>query len=213
MALLTPADEFSNVYKLETTDPVKAGTVSGTLDAPTDGQTNAPLQSLANRTYHNYLRLLPVGTVLEYVGETAPFGFLVCDGASISRSTYAELFAICSTRFGTTSGTTFNIPDRRGNFARGWDNGAGVDPDAASRTASSFGGATGDNIGTEQADEIAAHTHDVDIAPAATAGSGNVMTGRTNTASSPESITSDPTGGNETRPVNIAMNYIIKALV
>jgi len=209
MAILTPADEFSDVYKLETTDPVKAGTVSGPIDAPTDGQTNAPLQALANRTEYLYNRLLPIGSIMPYVGTTAPTGFLVCNGASVSRTTYADLFAVCSTRFGAVNGTSFNIPDFRGAFLRGWDNGAGIDPDAASRTATSFGGATGDNIGTEQADAFESHSHSI----AALGGLNSASVVSTSTQSTvPTSIDTDETGGNETRPFNIAVNYIIKAL-
>lgn len=211
MAILTPTDTFDDVYKLDTTDPVKAGTVSGPIDAPTDGHTNAPLQALANRTQYLYNRLLPVGSVLPYVGETAPIGFLVCNGASISRTTYAELYAVCGTNFGTVNGSSFNIPDFRGAFLRGWDNGAGVDPDAASRTATSFGGATGDSIGTEQADAFEAHTHTVNVEDGingAEAGATPDPSGST----TPATFNSGSTGGNETRPFNIAVNYIIKAL-
>jgi microcystin-dependent protein len=209
MAILTPTDEFSDVYKIATADPVKGGTVAGPIDAPTDGQTNAPLQALANRTYYNSLRAIPVGSVIPYVGETAPTGWLVCNGANLSRTTYADLYAVCGTNFGTVNGSSFNIPDLRGAFMRGWDNGAGIDPDAASRTATSFGGATGDNIGTEQADELASHDHDI-------IGGGSGLT--TDATVSPlndgtNTASTELVGGNETRPFNIAMNYIIKALV
>jgi microcystin-dependent protein len=209
MANLTPADTFDDVYKLETSDPVKAGTVAGALTAPTDGQTNAPIQSLTNRTYYLYLRMLPIGTVLPYVGTTAPTGFLVCNGASISRTTYAALFAVCSTRFGAVNGSNFNIPDMRGMFMRGWDNGAGVDPDAASRSAHSFGGATADSIGTEQADAFESHVHEV--IPVTGVGAVQSALEDNNGAGTP--FDTEATGGSETRPINLAFNFIIKALV
>jgi microcystin-dependent protein len=209
MAILTPADTFDNVYKLETTDPVKAGTVAGPIDAPTDGQTNAPLQALANRTQYLYNRLLPVGSVLPYVGETAPTGFLVCNGASINRTTYAELFDVCGTNFGTVNSTSFNLPDLRGAFVRGWDNGAGIDPDAASRTATSLGGATGDNIGTEQDGALEAHTHTI---PTSVGLIGSLVAEENSNQQVGSNLDTGSTGGSETRPFNISMNYIIKAL-
>lgn len=63
---------------------------------------------------------VPIGTILPYAGSTAPEGTLMCNGAAISRSTYAELFAAISTTWGAGDGeTTFNVPDLRGYFIRG----------------------------------------------------------------------------------------------
>ena len=62
----------------------------------------------------------PVGTIQAYGGATAPTGWMLCQGQAISRTTYAELFAVIGTSFGTGDGsTTFNIPDLRGEFLRG----------------------------------------------------------------------------------------------
>ena len=69
-----------------------------------------------------------VGFVLPYSKNTPPTGWLECNGAAISRTTYSDLFAVTGTVFGVGNGsTTFNIPDLRGYFPRGWDNGRGVD--------------------------------------------------------------------------------------
>ena len=57
----------------------------------------------------------PVGTVTQYAGAAAPTGYLLCDGAAVSRSTYADLFTLLSTTYGAGDGsTTFNLPDLRG---------------------------------------------------------------------------------------------------
>lgn len=62
------------------------------------------------------------GTILIWSGLTAPSGWQLCDGSAISRSTYAALFAITSTRFGAGNGTTtFNVPDLRGKFPVGYN--------------------------------------------------------------------------------------------
>ncbi len=71
---------------------------------------------------------LPTGMVCPFATTTAPDGWLECNGSAISRTTYSALFAIMGTAFGAGDGsTTFNLPDMRGNFMRGWDHGAGVD--------------------------------------------------------------------------------------
>ena len=67
-----------------------------------------------------FLNIAPTGTVLPFAGSTAPEGWLLCQGTAINRTTYATLFAVISTTYGTGDGsTTFNLPDMRGVFARG----------------------------------------------------------------------------------------------
>lgn len=69
-----------------------------------------------------------VGSVIAYARSVAPIGYLKCNGAAVSRTTYARLFAIIGTTFGAGNGTTtFNLPDLRGEFIRGFDDGRGVD--------------------------------------------------------------------------------------
>lgn len=70
----------------------------------------------------------PPGTVIHVAMNTAPAGFLKANGAAISRTTYASLFSAIGTTFGSGNGsTTFNVPDLRGEFLRGWDDSRGVD--------------------------------------------------------------------------------------
>lgn len=74
--------------------------------------------------------ICPPGIVSPWAVNQQPYGWLECNGAAISRATYAALFANIGTAFGVGNGTTtFNIPDLRGEFIRGWDNGRGVDND------------------------------------------------------------------------------------
>lgn len=62
----------------------------------------------------HYDTIVPIGVVLPYAGSSAPTGFFLCDGSAKSRTTYASLFAIIGTTFGSGDGsTTFNIPDMR----------------------------------------------------------------------------------------------------
>lgn len=72
--------------------------------------------------------LIPTGMIAPFAMSTAPTGWLECDGSAVSRTTYAALFTALSTTHGVGDGsTTFNIPDLRGEFIRGWDNGKGTD--------------------------------------------------------------------------------------
>jgi len=69
------------------------------------------------------------GMVAHFAMASAPPGWLIADGRAVSRSTYAKLFSRISTLYGSGNGsTTFNLPDLRGEFIRGVDNGRGVDP-------------------------------------------------------------------------------------
>ena len=84
---------------------------------------------------------VPIGAVFHFAASTAPTGFLKANGAAVSRTTYAALFAITGTTYGVGDGsTTFNVPDLRGEFIRGWDDARGID---ASRA---FGSAQTDGI-------------------------------------------------------------------
>lgn len=147
---------------------------------------------------------VPAGAIFAWPIETVPSGYLECDGSAVSRTTYAALFAVLSTTYGAGDGsTTFNLPDFRGEFLRGWDHGRGVDPDAASRTMRGDG-TTGDNVGTLQGYQIQSHSHTVPTK--STAGSGGF------TRQQAENVTAstNPAGGNETRPRNVNVMYIIK---
>jgi microcystin-dependent protein len=103
---------------------------------------------------------IPIGAIMPYAATSAPTGWLLCDGSAVSRTTYADLFAIISTTHGQGNGsTTFNVPDYRGRFLRGVDGVAGRDPDAASRTTMATGGNSGNNVGSVQSGAYASHTH------------------------------------------------------
>jgi microcystin-dependent protein len=70
----------------------------------------------------------PIGSFLWHTASSVPTNYLEANGAAISRSTYAALFAVIGTTYGVGNGsTTFNVPDVRGYFVRGYDNGRGVD--------------------------------------------------------------------------------------
>lgn len=95
--------------------------------------------SQASRLWHDG-NLSLVGQVAFFPVSSAPSGFLKANGAAVSRTTYAALFALIGTTFGAGDGsTTFNLPDLRGEFIRAYDDGRGVDQTllTGTRTASS----------------------------------------------------------------------------
>ena len=72
------------------------------------------LQDFTNRS--------EVGAIKPWAKATAPVGYVLCDGTAISRTTYADLFAIISTTYGAgDSSTTFNVPDLQGKTPQGYD--------------------------------------------------------------------------------------------
>ena len=65
---------------------------------------------------------MPTGMVVPYAGAVAPDGWLLCQGQAVSRTTYAQLFSVIGTTYGSGDGsTTFNLPDMRGRVAVGSD--------------------------------------------------------------------------------------------
>lgn len=102
---------------------------------------------------------IPAGAVVLWTSESVPTGWLECNGAAISRTDYAALFAIIGTTYGAGNGySTFNIPDYRGKFPRGWAHGSTNDPDRTGRT-NRGDGITGDRIGTNQLSAFQGHKH------------------------------------------------------
>ena len=132
----------------------------------------------------------PTGAVSAFAMNSAPTGWLKANGSAVSRTTYANLFTAIGTLYGVGDGsTTFNLPDLRGEFIRGFDDARGVD--------------SGRVMGSAQADAFKSHTH------AALVNAGQLGTGGgSNYLGQPG--TGGATGDTETRPRNIALLYCIK---
>ncbi len=185
-----------------------------------------PLQAVpyAKVAYKSIYGGVPTGTIVAYGGDnsgTPPDGWWWCDAStqSITDPKFANLFKVIGTFWGGPSPTTFQIPDLRGEFLRAADLGKGNDPDAAT-TRNLFPGASlaSSKVGTWQADEFASHTHNARITsdyifPFQQGGMGiqandgqQVQFQNTNKLQ----VQVDATGGSETRPKNVYVNYIIK---
>jgi len=180
---------------------------------------------------------IPIGALIPFAGGTVPTQtnptteriWLPCDGTNYSTTgIYAALFAVIGTAYGASGGAgTFNVPDLRGRFLRGLDAGGTIDADVATRTALAVGGNTGALVGAEQLAGVKDHGHyynisgtnmpnfsmlvrkhgpdtqaytSYDIQEPLAAGTSYI--GGISTAS---------TIGADTRPRNVAVNYMIKA--
>ncbi len=186
-----------------------------------------------------YRNLLAAGFIGIWPTEAIPTGWIEAAGQAVSRTAYAQLFQAYGTRYGVGDGsTTFNVPDYRGEFLRGWDHGKASDPDRSTRT-NRGDGTTGDVVGTKQAGAIEGHTHGpgslgtavdpghahagvVTVANAGTVQSGtnnaaiiSAAGGSTATAGShSHAVTAgatSSTGGAETRGRNVGVVYCILA--
>jgi microcystin-dependent protein len=154
--------------------------------------------------------MTPAGTIIWSARNTAPTGYLKANGAAISRTTYATLFSAIGTTFGSGDGsTTFNVPDLRGEFARGWDDGRGID---SGRT---FGSAQGSaNLAHTHSISDPGHLHSNGYAQGSSngirGGSGGDVNQLVNTGSAVTGITINNSGDTEARPRNIALLACIK---
>ena len=165
--------------------------------------------------------LCPPGTVVAYMGTTAPDGWLLCNGDSYSRNApYNKLYAVIGNATGSADAANFNVPDLRGRFLRGWTDLAGTtgvarDPDATNtnvatggRGASNPGGQVGNLIGSLQYDAFRSHRHTSSLLSGH--GTRYVNYSGSNASYGWLDVESSATGGNETRPANVYVNYIIK---
>jgi phage-related tail fiber protein len=134
----------------------------------------------------------PTGAVLWFAASAAPAGFLKANGAAVSRATYSNLFAVIGVAFGVGNGsTTFNVPELRGEFIRGWDDARGVD---GSRV-----------FGSAQTDEFEAHTHNYTRSNITRTDSASAGSDENEPVSQSTVVTSSAGGASETRPRNIAL--------
>ena len=155
----------------------------------------------------------PPGVVTAYAGAVAPSGWLMCDGRALSRVTYANLFSVIGGQYGAGDGVNnFNIPDLRGEFVRGNDNGRGIDP---SRVLGSLQvGTVGPHQHLFPSDDMLGQLGNQLAQPYVDGGPGFQYDADSEfRGNGRQLITHEVPGaplGTETRPANISLNYIIK---
>jgi microcystin-dependent protein len=180
---------------------------------------------------------LAAGFVMSFAGAVAPTGWLLCDGAAVSRATYADLFAAVGAAYGAGDGsTTFNLPDLRGRSIFGLDNMGGT---PANRVTSGVSGISGATLGaTGGAEAMQQHAHGITDpghqhiqglqAPSSGTRYGSTNTGinagwwesgsattgndgvNTSTETTGISVDSIGAGSSENMPPAMIMNWVIK---
>lgn len=166
---------------------------------------------------------VPPGTIMAFAGTVVPQGWLLCDGSSYDGNLdkYKELYNAIGRNWGYPTNPAsiyiFNVPDMRGVFLRGVDGTRGLDPDKTTRIAFSNSN-SGNKVGSYQNDNFASHNHDHIDAFWSEHRAGAPQQNQEGQANSTDNdnedyakwrVTSDK-GGNETRPKNVYVYYIIK---
>jgi microcystin-dependent protein len=153
------AAALTNTTQLATTAFVlsNAGTASPLMDGTVAVGVGLRYAREDHRHPTDTSTVLPTGSVLAFAGSAAPSGYLLCDGAAVSRTTYAALYAVVGTTYGTGDGsTTFNVPDGRSRTVVGAGQGAGL----TNRTrGGGTGAAWGEESHTLSEAEMPSHTH------------------------------------------------------
>jgi microcystin-dependent protein len=190
IAAAIPAATLTNTQLATRADQTMKGNLSGGIASPSNVTIAALVTALLAT---GSFAAIPSGSVSAFANSTVPTSWLECNGAAVSRTTYAALFTALGTTYGVGDGTTtFNVPDLRGEFIRGWDHSKGTD--------------SGRAIASLQTDDLKAHTHTLSMQT----GTIQYSNGGTGFPALNGSSTTGSTGGTETRPRNIAMMYCIK---
>lgn len=180
------------------------GAPSTTNMAATKGYVDSQIAALPSA------ETVPAGSIIWTARNTAPTGYLKANGTAISRTTYSALFAAIGTTYGAGDGsTTFNLPDLRGEFIRGWDDGRGID--------------TSRVFGSNQAESIGPHNHTINDPGHSHSYQGGdrqnftsggtsqpVSQGGNTTGTATTGITVNNNSGTENRPRNVALLACIK---
>lgn len=183
----------SNITALGSAVNARIDTVAARVET-VNTTLNTKIDSNSSALVNNGQILIP-GDIVMTGGSVPRAGLLECNGAAVSRTVYAALFAKIGVTYGFGDGvTTFSLPDFRGYFPRAWDNGRGIDP--------------GRGFGTTQGDIFGSHFHYLQSLNTSRAafdpnGLGFLFPGGN------IQIT-DTQGGSETRPKNIAVLFCIK---
>lgn len=147
----------------------------------------------------------PPGAVIMYGGASAPTGWLLCDGASLSTTTFAALFAAVGYTYGG-SGSSFNAPDARGIFVRG----AGTSGTLVNGNSAAYSG----TLGAAVKDQMQGHVHNIGIgttgALATAFSTANTIGSFPSSQATADGANGTVTTGSETAPANISLTYIIK---
>ncbi|MCP3923321.1 MAG: tail fiber protein [Desulfobacterales bacterium] len=203
---LTP-NEFREIANKATNKSVLTGgvQVSNLTDGLIQSDSEGNISSIPVSTFG----FMPVGSIIIWPLEVKPPGFLECNGASLLRATYSNLYDVIETFYGYSSDEYFYIPDYRGMFLRGWANGSVNDPNRDSRLYRLGTSITGDYVGTRQLSQNKSHRHKKVLSPYSPM-AGNGTPQGTTTGQTVRNNYGDYSGGNQANPININVQFLIK---
>jgi len=148
-----------------------------------------------------FIGAIPAGCIMPYAGATAPSGFLLADGSAVSRTTYADLFAVVGETYGIGDGSlTFNLPDLNGRVA------VGKSTDTEFNTLGKTGGEKTHQLTTE---ELASHSHSLNVWTQSGPSGLKLADSSDVSATGSTGSTGGDTPHNNLQPY-ITLNYIIK---
>jgi len=151
---------------------------------------------------------IPTATIVPWTSASVPSGFLECDGAAVSRSTYADLFAIIGTTYGVGDGSsTFNVPNLADNVAVGKSNNKALASTGGANTVTSTGNVAGSTANaTLSTAQLASHLHGVQTNQAGGGDSVNNIQRGANASGGTKQ--SNNTGSGQGHSHNMSANFV-----
>jgi len=151
---------------------------------------------------------IPTATIIPWSDSSVPTGYLECDGAAVSRSTYSALFAIVGTTYGAGDGSsTFNVPDLADNIPVGKSGNKAVGSTGGANTVAATGNVSGSTANaTLSTPQLASHTHGKAKGPGSGTYSNNNYGGGTRSGGSPGNMGNAGSGGGHSH--NMSANFV-----
>ena len=192
-----------SVTQVQTTGIVDDAVISTKIPDGAIGTTELADGAVTSQKIGFTINSVPTGAVFHFAASTPPTGYLKCNGNTIPNGTgtvqgitanFSALYAVIESTFGSAG----KLPDLRGEFVRGWDDGKGID--------------SGREFGTAQGDDFKSHIHSsTHTRNNCSGGSGATEGWGANGGDSGfNTLNTNATGGTETRPRNIALLACIK---
>jgi microcystin-dependent protein len=151
----------------------------------------------------------PSGAILQFAGSSAPSNWLLCDGALVSRTTYATLFGVIGTNYGAGDGSsTFKLPDLRGRVPIG----AGQGSSLTNRVIAATGGAETHTLTEAQ---LPSHDHNISLFDSSAPTGNNFRVAATDDITDPRNPATSTQNAGGNQPHNnmqpfLVVNHIIK---